>query len=522
MSTNTTKRRLDDELQSKNELLQELQVQHIELEMQNRQLREAQQELEETRDRYADLYDFAPVGYLTLDESGVVQEINLTGAVMLGRERINIVGQSFLSFISVTSVHSFLSHLRQVFSREGNIIMEVMIRSKENKPRIFSLESLAVAGEKRICRTVMTDVTEQRRMAISLQVNRSAQDALLNSIPALVFYLDNNLRFLNVSQAFAEFVGFTPECVVGKTFFDLFPNMVAEDFHQVSSSVLSSGIALYGFENTLPDVHGNAYCMSSVLAPFRDLLGKIIGLVGVSIDISMIKSTSNSNRDLLVQNRKLTRNLFTAQEEERRHLARELHDELGQWLTAIQAEAQVICNIANNQAPKIHDSALAINKSAAKVHEVIRSMMRHLRPSLLDELGLKESLLELQRQWCNSHPDIVCKFELDVSLGQLGDELNIVVYRVVQETLNNIASHAHARRVVVSLELEPAKDGGTDFLSLSVQDDGSGFDSKQVRAGIGLLGMRERVIAAGGDFSIDSTWGNGTIVQARLPLHKIL
>ena len=132
----------------------------------------------------------------------------------------------------------------------------------------------------------------------------------------------------------------------------------------------------------------------------------------LSIDITAIKNASNSNSELLIQNRKLTHNLFTAQEEERRHLARELHDELGQWFTAIQAEAQVICNIARHE-PKIHDSALAISKSASAVHEVIRGMLRQLRPSMLDELGLADSLRELQRQWCHSHPDMVCEINLE-------------------------------------------------------------------------------------------------------------
>jgi len=237
----------------------------------------------------------------------------------------------------------------------------------------------------------------------------------------------------------------------------------------------------------------------------------------VSIDISTIKSAANMNSELLLQNRELTRNMFLIQEEERRHLARELHDELGQWFAAIQAEAQIISNIAEH-APEIHDSALAISKSAKAVHEVIRGMLRQLRPVLLDELGLADSLRELLRQWQHSHPDIICEFKLDPTLVSLGEELNITIYRLLQEKLSNISYHALAHRVEVSLQLEPGKEGGADMLLLSVTDDGTGFDPKQVSAGIGLLGMRERAIAAGGDFFIDSTPGLGTKILARLPL----
>lgn len=511
------RRRKDDQLQSKEVLQHELQVHQIELEMQNRQLREAQHELEEARDRYADLYDYAPVGYLTLNEKGTVLGINLTGAGMLGVERLKIVGKPFLNLLTTSSTQPFITHLQQTFSLPGNSVTEVLIKATEGKPRLVNLESLAEAGDKGICRTVMHDVTDQRRMAIALQISRSAQDALLKAIPALVFYLDINLRYLSCSQVFADFVGRSPEEIVGKTIHDLFPHEVAEDLHQVFTSVLQTDKTLYGFEHTMKDTTGALFNMSSVLTPFLDFQDKTIGLVGVSIDITAIKTAMNDNNKLLIQNRKLTRNLFVVQEEERRYLARELHDELGQWFTAIQAEAQVICNIAKH-VPKIYDSALAISSSASEVHEVIRGMLRRLRPSLLDELGLADSLRELQRQWCHSHPEIICEFKLDDSLDRLGEERNITIYRLVQESLNNIASHAHAHRVTVSVGLEQAGDSG--ILVLRVEDDGKGFDSKNVRAGIGLLGMRERVIAAGGEFSIDSMPGHGTKIFAWLPLNK--
>lgn len=517
MSGDKTKHSLEEDQQSKAELLHNLQVHQIELKKQNRQLRESQQELEEARDRYADLYDFAPVGYLTLSESGVVQEINLTGAAMLGMERLNLVGQPFIHRLATSSIKPFMAHLRQIFSQPGNKMTEIFVRTKAGKPRAISLESVAMQGDKPSCRTVMHDITVQRRMSVALQISRSAQDALLHAIPALVFYLDTDLKFHHVSQAFADFIGLTPEDVFEKSLSDIFPQAVAADLQQVCSSVLLSGKAIYGFDNSMPDLAGNACYMSTMIAPFLDIQDRIIGLVGVSIDITAIKTTSNSNSDLLVQNRKLTRNLFEAQEEERRFIARELHDELGQWFTAIQAEAQVICNVAK-QDPKIHDSALAISNSAKAVHGVIRGMLHKLRPSLLDELGLAESLSELQRQWCKRHPDIVCELRLDVPLAGLGEELNILIYRLIQEALNNIANHAHAHKVVVSFELEPGKNGNSDVLLLRVEDDGSGFDTKQVRSGIGLLGMRERVIAAGGDFYMDSKPGQGAIIMARLPL----
>ena len=116
--------------QSESHLLHELQIHQIELEMQNRELREAQQRLEEARDRYADLYDFAPMGYLTLDESGRILEINLTGAAMLGDERANIIGKPFSARLALNDSQLFFLYLNRVFHSAGtsNIVTEVKIK----------------------------------------------------------------------------------------------------------------------------------------------------------------------------------------------------------------------------------------------------------------------------------------------------------------------------------------------------------------------------------------------------------
>lgn len=487
------------------------------LKKQDRQLLEVQRQLQETQARYADLYDFTPVGYLTLDKAGVVQEINLSGANMLREERQKILGQQFIQYLSPSSIKLVTNHLQLLNLHKSQNDTEIVINLATDKATFLNLDFVITPGKDTTCRVIMNDITEQHKVALALQTNRAKQEVLLGNIPAQVFYLDSKLCYIGISQAFADFIGKSAGEIAGKSVFDLFPDEIAEDFQQTFISVYQTGMTLYGFENSLPDTSGTLVQLSTVLAPYYDVHGKITGLVGVSIDISSIKSASNINSELLMQNRALTRSLFVAHEEERRYLARELHDELGQWFTAIQAEAQVICNVSKH-APNIHDSALAISKSASAVHEVIRGMLRHLRPSLLDELGLADSLRELQRQWCLGHPVIACDFNLDVMLDVLDEELNVTIYRLVQEALNNVAAHSKATRVVVSVQIENNNQHMPDMLVLSVTDDGSGFDPRQTPGGIGLLGMRERVIAAGGDFFIESEVGAGTTLLARLPI----
>lgn len=498
-------------------LLSELHARQAELEMQNQELRKVQQTLEETRDRYAALYDFSPVGYLTLDSSGRIVEINLTGAVMLGMERANLVGKAFSTRLEQGDVHAFFHHLHDARNFSGNTVTELRIVSRDGGINYIRLESAPIKDGAHLYRTVMTDITEQRRVAEALQQARAEQDVLLNAVPAFVFYKDVNLRYVAVSQMLADFLGRRTFDVIGKTDLELFPHEVAENFQRMSRDVLAEGRIRFGLESRLTDAAGNTLYLSLVLAPFFNPPGRIAGVLGVGLDISQIKAVANLNRDLMLENRKLLQNLFTIQEEQYRHLARELHDELGQWITAISADAHAIDSMAGKE-HKIAASAQAIRDSAGKMHTVIRNLMRQLRPELLDELGLADSLHELVNQWQAHYPDIVCDLLLDGDFSGLDENTNITVYRIIQEALSNIARHAHATRVLVHLCRETGESADNEFMLITVEDNGQGIDYDQAQ-GFGVLGMRERAIAAGGNFSILNTPGKGVRIDVRLPVN---
>ena len=502
------------------QLLHEYQARQVELEMQLEELRRSREELETSRNRYAFLYDFAPVGYLTLEETGRILEINLTGAAMLGDERVNLIGKPFPARLARNDNQQFFLYLNRIFGSTGssNIVAEVKIKRAAGDESDFRLEialMTGAAGQNRACRMVMTDISEQKRTTEALLQALSAQEALLDTIPAIAFFKDGDLRYTAVSKMFANFFGKQAEDILGKTGFDLVPREEAEEFQRKDLSVLLSGKPIRNRDEKVSDARGNQLYLSTSLAPYFGKDGKIVGLVGVSVDVTPIRETEQRSQDLLRQNRRLTRRLFSLQEADRRHLARELHDELGQWLTAIQAEAAAICSGADaEREPNIYTSAQAISKSAAEVQSVIRRILHRLRPSLLDELGLVESLQELAMQWRQHHPNIVCDLELDGNLNDLSESLNITLYRIVQEALTNVANHAQASHVRVWLRV--ASD--PEHLLLTVQDDGEGMDPKLPVKGLGMLGMRERIIASEGEFMSHSAPGQGVCIEVRLPL----
>lgn len=216
---------------------------------------------------------------------------------------------------------------------------------------------------------------------------------------------------------------------------------------------------------------------------------------------------------LLGENRILAIRLSQVEEEERKHLARELHDEAGQWLTAAQTYAHIVSNYSKNKDAATHKNIQCIIESIAKAHGAIGNVIRDLRPGALDELGLVGSLRELARQWQQQNPDISFELLLEGELDDLDNTLNITVYRVVQECLTNAAKYAEASHISVRVrhELE------TDELVLSVGDDGKGMDLAQTSKGFGLRGMRERASTVGGVLTIRTQPGEGVIVEARLP-----
>lgn len=362
---------------------------HNKVELLAGQLHHQQLELEESRNRYADLYDHAPVGYLTLDSSGNILSINLTGAALLRKARPFLIGKAFTDCFLDIDHQIFNQYLQEVFNSSSKTTIDLKIGDTSDALCFIRLES-TVSSDKNMCRMMMSDISQLRKMI-------------------------------------------------------------------------------------------------------------------------------NLNRDLLNENRQLMKELFRIQEKERRRLARELHDEMGQLLTGIRAESEVILNFVDKDS-NVFPSAEAIKGSTEKMHHVIRTMLHRLRPLLLDTLGLPDALSELKKQWCSRHAQITLELKLQGELAMLGEQYNITLFRLIQEALNNIYKHAEASWAQISLSRETIDNPRTDFLHLKIEDDGKGYDTNQQFTGLGLVGMRERVIAMDGRITVRSAPNEGTEIDIRLPI----
>jgi two-component system sensor histidine kinase UhpB len=222
------------------------------------------------------------------------------------------------------------------------------------------------------------------------------------------------------------------------------------------------------------------------------------------------------------ENQRLTRQLLDAQERERRNLAHDLHDEIGQCVSAIHADAVAI---RNRGGESVRESAEAIVEVTEHIKGCVRSMLQRLRPAYLEGLGLEAGLREQIASFRQRNPGVACALRIEGDFTRVDAERGVAIYRVVQEALTNIAVHAQAHTALVEMVLDSpgalragAAQAQGGWLRLTVSDDGVGFLQPPVTRGLGLTGIRERVKGLRGICDIDSESARGTRITVWLPL----
>ncbi|PKO04566.1 MAG: hypothetical protein CVU41_16105 [Chloroflexi bacterium HGW-Chloroflexi-3] len=223
----------------------------------------------------------------------------------------------------------------------------------------------------------------------------------------------------------------------------------------------------------------------------------------------------NRYRTLLQQReslREMAEHVVTAQEQERQRISRELHDDLGQTLTALILNLRKTQKSIDPANQVLHDQLGGLITDTNEAISKVRSLAQGLRPPMLDALGINQALTNYCDEF-SQRMNIPINVQIDKALDGVSDLHSIVLYRVLQEALTNITKHAQATEVWVEL----ASDEGA--LNLTVQDNGQGM--RRVESdGIGILGMKERLALIGGELILQSTLGNGTILTARLPIKE--
>lgn len=226
-------------------------------------------------------------------------------------------------------------------------------------------------------------------------------------------------------------------------------------------------------------------------------------------------------QEAAAQRRELTRRLIDVEEEERKRLARELHDELGQSLTAIKVDAAYIAREAAGSSAKIETCARGVERLTTEIMEIIRGMLARLRPHGLETVGLRDTVQELVNGWQARVADrFRCTVKFSGPVNRLPADLNITAYRLIQECLTNAVRYSRARAIAIQLTVETGEAADRPRrVALSVlESEVAAGGARAAASGSGLLGMRERVEAHGGELRIDAGEAGGLSLQAWMPV----
>ncbi len=350
--------------------------------------------------------------------------------------------------------------------------------------------------------SLQASTQDNRRLAL---IVKQTADAIM------IHDLDGNISFWN--SAAQRMFGYAPEDIIGKSASLLMPPGQVEEFASDIDAIRHmQNVNHYDTRRVGRD--GKLMEISLSAAPMIDPnSGDVIGEICSMRDITERKQAEVAERKL-EENRLLTQLIQHHIEDERRSLARELHDELGQYVTAVKTFAVGIANKTKDKMPDVESNAMTIVAAANHIYDGMHNIIRQLRPGSLDNLGLSETLTDAVNNWQTQHPEIKFNLNLNGNLDALGETININLYRIIQESVNNALKHAQASLIEINLSHFE-----NDNLVLNIKDNGIGMTTCNIdqTKHFGLLGIRERTQALHGTYNLDSVPGQGTVISIVIP-----
>ncbi|WP_076593435.1 PAS domain-containing sensor histidine kinase [Herminiimonas arsenitoxidans] len=336
------------------------------------------------------------------------------------------------------------------------------------------------------------------------------QKAILNNIPDQAWLKDKDSRYILVNDAFIAACRLPESEILNKTPLDVWPADWGREYIDTDKRVMEQGERLR-YEEWRYTEDGTLRWYDTIKTPIRNEQGEVIGTTGISRDITDRKLAEEDLLESRSQLRELSAYLQSVREEERTRISRELHDELGQSLTAIRIGLSVIETRREMQDDEWLQNVHALKKIADSTVESVQRIAADLRPLILDELGLPSAIDWLLESFAKRNP-ITYELSLPSTPLAFSRDISTAIFRILQESLTNVSRHSRATSVVVALKETKG------VVTLKVTDNGQGFDHVSSREdSLGLIGMRERAFMLGGKLKIQSRLGSGTSIEVRIP-----
>jgi PAS domain S-box-containing protein len=380
---------------------------------------------------------------------------------------------------------------------------------------VYSQAEAAFAESGRPLRMVGTaqDITERRTAEMRLRESEERFRAIFEAAAMGIILTDMDGRLLSSNKTFQEMLGYKAEELRGKNFIELTHADDAERNLEVFRGLQSRRVDQYQIKKRYYHKDGQTVWARVTVSLMKDSQDRPLYAIGMVEDITQVVKVEEHLQESEERLRILASQLMTAQEDERRRIARELHDELGQSLLVLKLQARSIQNDLLPEQEQLVSECQEMRSHLDRVVENVRRLSRDLSPQILEDLGLAAALRRLLEDFSRHYDTIYQLQEADIDgLFSLGIQTSI--YRIFQECLTNIGKHSQANLIMVSIN---KSEGQVNFL---IQDNGKGFDPEVQRrqgGGMGLAAMRERARMVGGALTVWSREGEGTNISINIP-----
>lgn len=470
---------------------------------------------------------------------GTLTFVNEAYCRYFGESREELIGSRFWHHVPSEEIRQTLrDHIASLSLQNPVANIEHEVLTAEGEVRWQQWTDLAIFdnhGNIVDIQAVGRDITERKKAELALQEAHQQLQDIIEFLPDATFVIDKDRKVIAWNRAIEEMTGVKKDQILGKGNYahaapfygearPILIDLVVDDktgFEERYDFVERKGNTIYG-EVFVPNTYGGkgAYLWGTA-SPLLDSSGQMIGAIQSIRDITARKHAEDAILQSEKQLRFLSSRLLSAHEEERKRIARELHDGIGQSLAAVKFFVEnTLKSAETGEADQIVRSLETLVPMIQNTLQEARRIYTGLRPSMLDDLGIVATIGWFCREFCKAYPGIYLEAKVDISEEDVPEDLKIVIFRIIQEAMNNVAKHSGAEFADICL----TKIG--DTLRLNIEDNGKGFDLDSVlgkhphERGLGLTGMKERTELSGGTFVLKSFLDEGTMIAAAWPCNR--
>lgn len=475
-----------------------------------RERKRIEQELKEAEVKFRNLVEQSLVGVYIIQD-GKFPYVNPRFAEIFGYTQQELINSYPVEIIVHPDDRSIVAeNIRSRLQGEQDSIHYEANGQKKNKEiirtEIFGSRTQYL-GRPAIIGTLL-DITEKQKAQQQIKKEKELANGIIESLPGLFYLVDETGKYLRWNKLKEIITGYTAREMSQMNSLDFFEEKEKEFVRQKLKEGLANGSTSIEAHIVAKNGQKTLYYFTGIAIEYE---GKRC-LMGTGIDISDRKKAEEQIKQSYEQVRQLTEYIQTIREEERTHIAREIHDELGQQLTVLKMDASWLNKKLSSSEEGVKQKLKDLLELLDGTVRTVRKISSELRPSLLDDMGLVAAMEWHLKEFERRVP-VKTKFSMPQPDLNLSDTTKTGLFRIFQESLTNVARHADAKKVEVKLQQQNGN------VILSIKDDGKGFDKEKAanKKTLGILGMEERSFMMGGSYQINSKPGEGTLVIVSVP-----